>query len=58
MRIAICDDEEAQRALIEKYLYEWAETNSLTLETVAFSAMGCFVEMTKWTPTASSLALT
>lgn len=37
MRIAICDDEEAQRALIEKYLYEWAEARSLTLETVAFS---------------------
>ena len=37
MRIAICDDEESQRALIEKYLYEWAEARSLILETVAFS---------------------
>ena len=37
MRIAICDDEESQRALIEKYLYEWAEAQGLALETVAFS---------------------
>jgi len=37
MRIAICDDEEAQRALIEKYLFEWAEAQGLTLETVTFS---------------------
>ena len=37
MRIAICDDEESQRALIEKYLREWSEVHSIALETVAFS---------------------
>ena len=37
MRIAICDDEEAQRALVEKYLREWSEIHSIALETVAFS---------------------
>ena len=37
MRIVICDDEESQRALIEKYLYEWGEVHSLALEIIAFS---------------------
>ena len=37
MRIAICDDEEAQRALVEKYLREWSEIHSIALEAVAFS---------------------
>lgn len=37
MRIAICDDEEAQQALVEKYLREWSEIHSIALEAVAFS---------------------
>ena len=37
MRIAICDDEESQQALIEKYLREWSEIHSIALETAAFS---------------------
>ena len=35
MRIAICDDEEAQRALIIKYLQEWATLRGHNVETFA-----------------------
>lgn len=36
MRIAICDDEKAQRQLITKYLDEWAKKQCLLLEAVSF----------------------
>lgn len=36
MRIAICDDEEAQRLLLKKYLEEWAFQNKVILETEQF----------------------
>ncbi len=36
MRIAICDDEEAQRLLLTKYLKEWAEEKQLSLEILPF----------------------
>lgn len=36
MRIAICDDEEAQRKLLAKYLHEWAGEQHLLMETVPF----------------------
>ena len=36
MRIAICDDEKAQRLLLKKYLEEWAVQNKAILETELF----------------------
>ncbi len=36
MRIAICDDEKAQRLLLKKYLEEWAAQNKAILETELF----------------------
>ena len=36
MRIAICDDEKAQRQLLKKYLEEWAAKNKVILETELF----------------------
>lgn len=38
MRIAICDDEKAQRQLLKKYLEEWAAQNKVILETQQFSS--------------------
>lgn len=37
MRIAVCDDEKAQRSLIIKYLQEWARENGQILEISEFS---------------------
>ena len=37
MRIAICDDEDAQRVLIEKHLREWAAQREKIIETVSFN---------------------
>lgn len=36
MRIAICDDEEAQRLLLQRYVEEWAQENGIRLETRLF----------------------
>jgi len=36
MRIAVCDDEEAQRLLLKKYVEEWARNNKIDLETRLF----------------------
>ncbi|MBQ7944749.1 MAG: response regulator transcription factor [Lachnospiraceae bacterium] len=36
MRIAVCDDEEAQRILLTKYLQEWAKQQNILLEVVPF----------------------
>lgn len=38
MRIAICDDEEAQRLLLQKYVEDWAQENRIHLETKLFSS--------------------
>ncbi|MDE6221264.1 MAG: LytTR family DNA-binding domain-containing protein [Lachnospiraceae bacterium] len=38
MRIAICDDEEAQRLLLQKYVEEWAQENSIHLATTLFAS--------------------
>lgn len=38
MRIAICDDEEAQRLLLQKYVEEWAQENRIHLETRLFTS--------------------
>ncbi len=43
MRIAICDDEEAQRKLVEKYLYEWADMKSLNLDILHFADAESFL---------------
>lgn len=43
MRIAICDDEEAQRKLVEKYLYEWAEGKGLTMDILHFADAESFL---------------
>lgn len=43
MRIAICDDEEAQRELIVKYLLEWADTRKIHVETLSFSGSEGFL---------------
>lgn len=37
MRIAICDDEESQRVLIENHLREWAAQREKIIETVSFN---------------------
>lgn len=38
MRIGICDDEAAQRQLIQKYIQEWAKERRVSLETVLFAS--------------------
>lgn len=38
MRIAICDDEEAQRLLLQKYVEAWAQENRIHLETRLFTS--------------------
>lgn len=38
MRIGICDDEEAQRLLIRKYVEEWAYDSKIGLETKLFAS--------------------
>lgn len=43
MRIAICDDEEAQRKLVEKYLYEWADGKKLMLDILHFADAESFL---------------
>lgn len=43
MRIAICDDEESQRALIIKYLQEWAKLRNLIIEPISFSGAENFL---------------
>lgn len=43
MRIAICDDEEAQRALIIKYLQEWAASGGQIVETLSFPSAESFL---------------
>ena len=43
MRIAICDDEEAQQQLMKKYLTEWAETQCEKLEICTFSNAESFL---------------
>lgn len=43
MRIAICDDEEAQRVLIIKYLQEWATLRGHNVETSSFSSAENFL---------------
>lgn len=37
MRIAVCDDEEAQRQLIAKYLQEWSLQRKRPVEILTFS---------------------
>ncbi len=36
MRIAICDDEQAQQLLVEKYLLEWGEEHQISIMTSLF----------------------
>ncbi|MCM1048562.1 MAG: LytTR family DNA-binding domain-containing protein [Clostridiales bacterium] len=36
MKIAVCDDDEAQRLLLQKYAKEWAHNNKLTIEVNLF----------------------
>ncbi len=43
MRVAICDDEEVQQRLIEKYLNEWAEKSGKKMETIAFPSAESFL---------------
>lgn len=38
MKVAICDDEKAERELIERFLKEWASKREKNLETVCFSS--------------------
>ncbi|MDE5825654.1 MAG: LytTR family DNA-binding domain-containing protein [Lachnospiraceae bacterium] len=38
MRIAICDDEEVQRLLLQKYVEEWAQGSKVPLETRLFTS--------------------
>jgi len=42
MRIAICDDEEAQRLLIQRYVEAWAADNKVALETELFASSESF----------------
>lgn len=42
MRIAICDDDEAQRLLIQKYVEEWALDNKVRMETKLFASSESF----------------
>jgi len=43
MRIAICDDEKAQRLLLKRYLEEWALKNRVILETELFASGESFL---------------
>lgn len=43
MRIAICDDEEAQRLLLEKYLMEWGEQHQTIVCTELFPSAESFL---------------
>ena len=43
MRIAICDDEEVQQKLLEKYLEEWAGQNHIPLATALFPSAEAFL---------------
>lgn len=43
MRIAVCDDEEAQRKLITKYLQEWAFQKKKQIEILTFSSGESFL---------------
>ena len=52
MRIAICDDEEAQRALIIKYLQKWATLRGHNVETSSFSIRR-FIYRIVWRPAGS-----
>lgn len=42
MRIAICDDEEVQQKLLQKYLGEWASADNIPLETRLFPSGEAF----------------
>lgn len=42
MRIAICDDEEAQRLLIIKYLQEWGKLHGVGIEPICFPSAESF----------------
>lgn len=43
MRVAICDDEEVQQRLVEKYLAEWAVKSGKQLDTASFSSAESFL---------------
>ena len=43
MRVAICDDEEVQQRLVEKYLAEWAVKNGKQIDTASFSSAESFL---------------
>ena len=43
MRVAICEDEEAQQKLLQNCLMEWAEQNKIMLETKLFPNSECFL---------------
>lgn len=43
MRIAICDDEQAQLSLLEKYLLEWGEEHNIPIDTKLFSSAESFL---------------
>lgn len=43
MRIAICDDEQAQRALLEKYISEWGHVSGQGVQIEAFSSSEQFL---------------
>lgn len=43
MRIAICDDEKAERELIIKYLQEWADSHKMHVDTRGFSDAETFL---------------
>lgn len=39
MRIAICDDEEVQRLLLQRYVQEWALDSKVEVETRLFASV-------------------
>ena len=43
MRIAICDDEQAQQILLQKYLLEWGKEHNIPIETNLFSSGESFL---------------
>lgn len=43
MRIAICDDEQAQQILLQKYLLEWGKEHSIPIDTNLFSSGESFL---------------
>lgn len=43
MRIAICDDEQAQQILLQKYLLEWGKEHKIPIETNLFSGGESFL---------------